>query len=73
MIAEGSLVRMRVGHSGPGLVVEVRDNHPRCDDPTFATIRSKLEKPYALVMWCDCGEREWLWLEEICEINDKGE
>jgi hypothetical protein len=71
MIGESTLVRTRLGWSGPGLVVEVRDSHPLHSEERFSRISDRMSRPHALVMWCDSGHREWHRVEEICEIDDK--
>ena len=75
MIAASDLVCTKLGWSGPGLVVELVERHPRLDEQQFEAIRRKLNRPHALVMWCDVGAREWIAVEKLkkFETNNEGE
>lgn len=58
MLRVGDLVKMKVGHSGPGIVQSVMEEHPRAEETCFAAIRGNLKEPHARVFWHDvqCSE-----------------
>lgn len=58
MIHKGSLVKMKLGHSGPGVILDTMPEHPRANDSAFAPIRGNLKEPHARVFWHDlqCAE-----------------
>ena len=65
MVSKGSLVKMRLGHSGPGIVLEIMERHPRAAETHFSTIRSSLQEPHVKVFWHDLQANELVNLSKI--------
>lgn len=73
MIAASDLVCTKLGWSGPGLVVELVARHPRLDEQQIKAIRRGLNRPHALVMWCDVGAREWIAVDKLKKFETNNE
>ena len=63
MIHKGSLVKMKLGHSGLGIVLAIMEEHPRKLE--FPTLQESLSQPHARVFWHDAQDTELIKIAHI--------
>jgi len=69
MVKKGDLVRMDLGWSGVGVVLDVLKEHPRSNEAQFSLIQKDLKRKHLRVFWTDEQASEILPLDQVKVIE----
>lgn len=69
MIHKGDLVKMKIGWSGPGIVQEVMEEHPRLSESRLEWFRERMRRPHLRIFWTDMQETEIVPLDSVKVIE----
>jgi hypothetical protein len=64
-VRNGDLVKLKVGWSGPGIVQEVMEQHPRLSESKFEWFRERLRRTHLRVFWTDLQDSEIVPLDNV--------
>lgn len=64
-VSRGDLVKMKVGWSGPGIVQEVMEQHPRLSESKFERFSEHQGQRHLRVFWTDLQDSEIVPLDEL--------